>query len=108
MKKLLLLSVIALSVVGCAQGELSSEEVTRKVGTNEHVQLEINKLQAELGRGEITEAYAQEKLKKILKERVRANSGDPEVILEKIGQEDPMLEKGLAEMIERRLEKEAE
>ncbi len=99
------MSAIALSVVGCAQHQLTSEEVTQKVGTNEHVQLEIKKLQSELERGEITEAYAQEKLKQILKQRVRANSGEPEVILEKIGEQDPMLEKGLAEMIKRSQEK---
>lgn len=107
MKKLLILSAIAISVVGCAQRQLSQEEVTQKVATNEHVQLEIKKLQTELERGEITESYAQERLKQILRNRVRDNSGDPEVILEKIGEQDPMLEKGLAEMIERRQEAEA-
>ena len=102
------MSAIILSVVGCAQPELTQKEVTQKVATNENVQIEIKKLEMQLERGEITESYAQEKLKQILKKRVQANSGEPEAILEKIGEQDPMLEKGLAEMIQRRQEADAE
>jgi len=44
-------------------------------------------------------------LKQILKTRQQENSGDTESILEKIGEQDPQLEQGIAEMIKRRQEK---
>ena len=102
MKKLLLISVIILTLAGCTTTPKSDTEKAREIANDIHVSQEIEKLNLQLERGEVTEKYAQERLKQILKERQRINSGDTDVILEKIKEQDPMLEKGLAEMIEKR------
>ena len=102
MKKLLLFSVIVLILSGCTTTLKSDTEKAREIANDIHVSQEIEKLNLQLEQGEVTEKYAQERLKQILKERQRINSGDTDVILEKIKDQDPMLEKGLAEMIEKR------
>lgn len=75
---------------------------THDIATGVNVSREITKLQLQLERGEITEKYAQEKLKQVLKERQKQNSGDTESILKKVGEEDPMIQKALEEMLQRR------
>ncbi len=102
MKKLLFLAVFVLCLTGCSTIPKTPAEEAKNIAENVHVSAEINKLQVQLERGEVTQKYASERLKQILKERQRLNSGDTEVILEKIKEQDPMLEKGLAEMIQRR------
>lgn len=102
MKKLLILSVFVLILTGCTAAPKTPLEEAHEIASGENVSAEINKLQLQLERGEVTEKYAQEKLKKILKERQKQNSGDTESILKKIGEQDPMIEKGLSEMIETR------
>lgn len=101
MKKLLIAFALILTLSACTSSELTTEQQAQKIAEGTNVSTEITKLQLQLERGEVTEKYAQERLKQILKERQKANSGDTESILEKIRNEDPMLEKGLAEMIER-------
>ena len=108
MKKLLLLSIFVLCLTGCNTIPKTPTEEAKIIAEDVHVSPEINKLQLQLERGEVTQKYAQERLKQILKERQRLNSGDTDVILEKIKDQDPMLEKGLAEMIQRRQERNAQ
>ena len=107
MKKLLTISIIALALTACATMPKTPAEEARDIAEGVNVSREITKLQLQLENGEVTERYAQEKLKQILKERQRQNSGDTEVILEKIGDEDPMIQKALEEMLERRKAQEA-
>ncbi|MCF7846879.1 MAG: hypothetical protein K9M51_02395 [Candidatus Gracilibacteria bacterium] len=99
MKKALLLLPILL-LTACSTSESTPEEQLRHVAHNPHVQTEVSKLQQQLDRGEITEQYAQEKLKQILKNRVEANSGSPESILKKIEAIDPQIAEGLRQQIE--------
>jgi hypothetical protein len=108
MKKLLILSVLVLTLTGCNATPKTSTEEAKNIAEDIHVSTEINKLQLQLENGAVTEKYAAEKLKQILKERQKQNSGDTEVILEKIKNQDPILEKGLAEMIQRRQEKDTQ
>lgn len=102
MKKLLTISILALAITACATMPKTPAEEAQNIAENQYVSLEIAKLQTQLENGEVTEKYAQEKLKQILKERQRQNSGDTEAILEKVGNEDPMIQKALEEMLERR------
>ncbi len=84
MKKILIVFACFLALTGCKAPEKTPEEQALQIANNEYVLLEIEELQAQLERGEITEKYASERLKQILKERQRLNSGSTEVILEKI------------------------
>ncbi len=105
MKKLLILSVLVLMLAGCSTPEKTPAEEAQVIAEGENVAAEIQQLQLQLDNGEVTEKYAQERLKQILKTRQQENSGDTEAILEKIGKQDPRLEEGIAEMIKRRQEK---
>lgn len=107
MKKLLLLSVLVLMLAGCSSTPPTSAEEAQTIAEGENVSAEIQKLQLQLDNGEVTEKYAQERLKQILKKRQKENSGDTESILEKIGEQDPALERGIAEMIEKRAAEES-
>lgn len=101
MKKLLTLSILLLTLTACTTNQQSPAQEAQKIAAGTNVSREITNLQLQLERGEVTEKYAQEKLKQILKERQRQNSGDTEAILEKVGKEDPMIQKALEEMLQR-------
>lgn len=107
MKKLFTISIIALALTACATIPKTPAEKARDIAKGTNVSQEITKLQLQLENGEITKKYAQEKLKQVLKERQRQNSGDTDAILEKIGDQDPMIQKALEEMLERRKAQEA-
>ncbi len=102
MKKALILSVLMIILAGCSTPEKTPAEEAQNIAENQYVSLEIEKLQTQLENGAVTEKYAQEKLKQILKERQRQNSGDTAAILEKVGNEDPMIQKALEQMLEYR------
>ncbi|MBT6996157.1 hypothetical protein HN954_01865 [bacterium] len=97
MKKFLIFG-FAIFLVGC--GTPTSEEKIENVARDENVQIEISNLETQLASGEITEKYAQEQLKKILRERKELNSGSTESILKKIEAIDPES----AEMFRRQIE----
>ncbi len=102
MKKLFLLSALVLMLAGCSSTPPTPAEEAHTIAQGKYVSAEIQKLQLQLKNGEVTEKYAQERLKQILKERQKQNSGDTESILKKIGEQDPALQKGIAEMIQKR------
>lgn len=100
MKKLLGLVLVAILLVGC--GEMTHEEKVENIATDVNVQAEINDLQGQLDRGEITEKYARERFEQILRERKRDNSGDPDAILDKMDDVYPEAADMFRDMLEKK------
>ena len=87
MKKLIGLVMATVLLVGC--GELTPEQKIHNVATDADVQVEIQALQQQLDRGEITEKYDRERFEQILRQRKEENSDDPEAILKRIEKISP-------------------
>ena len=96
MKKILLTFGLII-LTGCSLG--SGEKSVKKIITNEYIQSQISILQNRIDLGELTEAEAQEELKKNLKENKKLNDGSTKSILKKFEIVNPEAAKMLEEKI---------
>lgn len=113
MKRCLLVSVLAVLLVGCsgqnegvksqensAKSQISQEKnKSFEIFESEYVQLEVARLQKQVDAGEITESQAGEELKRNIAAMKKLNDGSIESILLKV----KMMDELLAEQLELRI-----